>query len=125
MTVHSRGAAAETIGRLADAGVRAILHWYTGSLRDAERAVQGDLYFSVNPAMLRSDRGAALVRLVPPDRILLESDGPYCSHAGRPSTPADLVHLVRELGRLWQVDPTDVARLIEGNLARLIGDACS
>jgi TatD DNase family protein len=75
--------------------------------------------------MLRSDRGTALVRLVPPDRILLESDGPYCTNAGRPSTPTDLVRVVRELGRQWQADPISAALLINDNLKRMIRGASS
>jgi TatD DNase family protein len=119
MTVHSRGAAAEAITRLVDAQARAILHWYTGSLRDAEVALGAGLYFSVNPAMLRSDRGLALIRLVPADQILLESDGPYCTHVGRPATPVDLGYVVRELSRLWQVDRVAAVLTIKRNLARI------
>ena len=53
LTVHSRGAENETIQRLADAGVTAILHWYSGALKYIDTAAAAGLWFSVNPAILR------------------------------------------------------------------------
>ena len=62
VTVHSRAAERETIQRLADARVRAVLHWYTGPLTVADDALAAGLSFSVNPAMVASAKGRALVR---------------------------------------------------------------
>jgi TatD DNase family protein len=42
LTVHSRGAEAETIQRLGQAGVTAILHWYSGALKHIDAAAAPD-----------------------------------------------------------------------------------
>jgi TatD DNase family protein len=57
VTVHSRGAEAVVIERLRAAKVLAILHWYTGPLRLVTDALTAGLYFSINPAMLRTQKG--------------------------------------------------------------------
>src|SRR5688500_16922013 len=77
LSVYSRGAEAETVAALEQAQVSAVLHWYSGSLRHAERALEAGLYFSVNPAMLRTQKGARLIRALPRERVLTETDGPY------------------------------------------------
>jgi TatD DNase family protein len=54
LSVHARGAEAETIAALTDAGVTAILHWYSGALKHAERALEAGLYFSGRPRLRRT-----------------------------------------------------------------------
>jgi TatD DNase family protein len=120
LTVHSRGAAAETITRLTDAGVTAILHWFTGGIRAAAAAVTAGLSFSVNPAMTASRRGRALVAALPQDRVLLESDGPYCQVARRSATPADMPSVVRQLSRFWDADIPDTVAQLRANHEKLL-----
>lgn len=119
LTVHSRGAEAEVIDRLTDAGLPAILHWYTGPLSLVDRALAGGLHFSINPAMVRTKRFATLIDLIPPDRILLETDGPYARVSGRPVRPTDLAGLVDDLARAWGVAPKDAAAKVSDNNDRL------
>lgn len=109
VTVHSRGAESETVSRLAQAGVTAILHWYTGSLDVAEDALAAGLWFSVNPAMTRSQKGEALLQRLPADRVLLETDGPYARHGNRAASPADLNAVLMRLARVWNTS-IDLAR---------------
>src|SRR5699024_5158576 len=54
-----------------------ILHWFTGSLAQMERALSFDCYFSINPKMLKTKSGIDLIQNIPPQRILLETDAPF------------------------------------------------
>jgi TatD DNase family protein len=120
VTVHSRGAERETIERLVTAGTRAILHWYTGPLAAADDAIAAGLSFSVNPAMVTSAKGRALLAWLPHDRILLETDGPYARRAGKPCEPADLAALTADLAHLWQATSAYVRDTIVDNQQRLL-----
>lgn len=53
-----------------------IMHWFSGSSDELERAIEMGCYFSVNERMLNTKRGRASVRTIPPSRLLLESDWP-------------------------------------------------
>jgi TatD DNase family protein len=110
LTVHSRGAEFDVIKHLSQARLPAVLHWYTGPLKLVDDALAADLYFSVNPAMIRSKPFASFITHVPADRILLETDGPYAKTSGRPAQPSDLVTLVNHLAIAWQIAPADAAR---------------
>lgn len=119
LTVHSRGAEAETIERLADAHVTAILHWYTGALGHIDAALDAGFYFSVNTAMLRSRSGLRVLATVPPDRVVTETDGPYTKIAGRASQPRDIPQTVLALSRTWNEEPDQARARIFATMAAL------
>jgi TatD DNase family protein len=110
LTVHSRDAETEVVSDLARAGAIGVLHWYRGPLRDAERAIDAGLYFSINPAMVGTDDGRALIAALPAERILTETDGPYTKAGRRISRPSDVRRVLGALAEQWQVE-ADAARL--------------
>lgn len=120
VTVHSRGAEKIAVARLVDAGARAVvLHWYTGPLGVADDALAAGMSFSVNPAMVASAKGRALLARLPPERVLLETDGPYTRRGGRTCEPPDIITLVADLARLWRVDTQQLRATIGDNQRRL------
>lgn len=66
-----------------------VLHWFTGSRAESRRAIDLGCYFSVNASMLMNNNQRYLVVALPVDRILTETDGPFCKHEGRPVHPRD------------------------------------
>ncbi len=104
LTLHSRGAEAQTIERLAQAKVAAILHWYSGPLKRVDAEAEAGLWFSVNPAMLRSKNGQRIVAALPCERVVTETDGPYSKLGGRASEQQDVPAVVRGLARVWGED---------------------
>lgn len=121
MTIHSRGAGRETVNALTYAAPsRAVLHWYTGPNSAVDDALAGGLYFSVNTAMTRSTGGRALLNRLPVERVLCETDGPYCKHGNRPALPSDLHSVVRVLATVWNVSRSDVLHQLASNAAALI-----
>jgi TatD DNase family protein len=77
--------------------VVAVLHWYNGSLRIAEQAITSGLWYSINPAMTSSVRAAKLLQALPPQHILLETDGPFARSGAGPARPSDLPVVVTQL----------------------------
>jgi TatD DNase family protein len=120
-TVHSRGAEGETIGRLAQARTRAVLHWYSGSLGHVDDALNAGMFFSINPSMLRSNKGASLLRHLPRARVLLETDGPYSRFNNKTATPADLVPAIGQLAQLWDMAAVDARRIVVHNQLAFTG----
>jgi len=119
VTVHSRGAEAVVIQRLRSAGVVAILHWYTGPPGLIEEALAAGLYFSINPAMLRTEKGRKVIAAVPRHRALTESDGPFAKSHGHPTGPADMRLLVSDLAQIWGTNPENARHQLYDNLANL------
>jgi TatD related DNase len=95
LSVHSRRAEADCLDRLAHVGAAAILHWYSGPVGQIDRAVAAGLYFSVNPAMLKSKNGQRIVDRIPRERVLTETDGPHTKVGQRIAEPRDIPWLAR------------------------------
>lgn len=123
LTVHSRGAERDVIKRLADAAVPAVLHWYSGPVSLVDDALTAGLFFSVNEAMARSRKFPSLIRALPPERVLLETDGPFAKSGGSPLEPTNLDCLVMRLAVAWQLDATAAKQTILDNQARLMRSA--
>jgi TatD DNase family protein len=122
LSIHSRGAAASVLERLRahdGAGVP-VLHWFTGSQSELQSAVAQGCWFSVGPAMLRSDRGKALVTAMPRNRVLTETDGPFAQVNGRSASPLDIPFAEQELAALWGVELRDARAILRRNLRRLL-----
>lgn len=85
LSLHAAGAAAEVLDVLEETGCLAsggegscdcILHWYSGPSDQLQRAERLGCFFSINPRMLQTKRGREYARILPADRLLLETDLP-------------------------------------------------
>lgn len=99
---------------------KVVLHWFTGTKSEAKRALDLGCFFSVNAGMLDNERHASMVRAIPLDRILTETDGPFTRAGDRPSQPTDVAVVVEGLGRLHGLPAVDMARVVRGNLRMVL-----
>jgi len=116
LSLHSRSAATpvlDALERHEGYGV-AIMHWFSGSQRELRRAIDMECWFSVGSAMLRGKKGQDLAAMMPPERLLTETDGPFAAANGVPLEPAECEAAIQTLARLWGMDaePTR-ARVVE------------
>lgn len=54
-----------------------IFHWFTGRPKDLKRAIDDGAFFSINPRMIRTKSGQEAIKMIPSDRLLLETDSPF------------------------------------------------
>lgn len=121
LSVHSRRAAGAVLDRLSQypaAGIP-ILHWFSGSKRELLRAVDMDCWFSVGPAMLRTEKGRSLASAMPMDRLLLESDGPFAQIGGRSAWPWDAAQAITPLAELYGQPEVELCEQLRNNLRTL------
>lgn len=112
LSVHSRGAGHHALDMLITAAVasgdemppRACMHAFDGRPIHAERALNAlpnSLYFSVPPSIVRSDCFARLVRRVPLERLLLESDAPALpASQGTRNEPSEITRALHMIAAL-------------------------
>lgn len=122
MSIHSRRASRSVLDCLEKypgAGVP-VLHWFSGSLRELERAVVIGSWFSVGPAMLRTRKGLALATQMPRDRILTESDGPFALLNRVSLMPWQVHDATDRLAKIWNVAPQAAEEIVIDNFRRLV-----
>lgn len=98
---------------------RVVLHWFSGSRSDVRRAVERGCYFSVNEGMLRSTNGERVLRDIPKDRVLTETDGPFLLRGGKPIAPGDVRRAVEMMAASLETPVEDIRRQILSNLRSL------
>lgn len=54
-----------------------ILHWFTGGKKQIIKAVELGCYFSVNKKMLNTENGRNLIKMIPENKLLVETDAPF------------------------------------------------
>lgn len=78
ISVHSRRAEKELLGLLDEYNIEnVIFHWYSGPVGLIPAILERGYYFSVNEAMCLSSNGLSIIRKIPHERILTETDAPY------------------------------------------------
>jgi TatD DNase family protein len=124
LTVHSVRSAKIVLdlidARLPSSQGTVVLHWFTGSKSDARRALALGCYFSINAAMLASDKGRALIAEIPLDRLLTETDGPFTQVNGHPAYPANVALVIEQLAKLRTMPPHALAEAVISNLRRIL-----
>jgi len=128
VVVHTREAEDDTRSIIQDArtaGVTGVLHCYTGSHNLAEVALGAGWYVSFSGIVtFRKWTDDALLRLVPQDRLLVESDSPYLAPVpfrGKRNEPAWVPHTLSKVASVRGEDPLELARTTTENAQRLFG----
>jgi TatD DNase family protein len=127
LVIHTREAADDTLGMLADeaAGLTVVLHCFSLPERLAEVVERGYLLSFAGPVTF--PRSAALQRAahdVPGHLLMVETDSPYLApvpRRGRPNRPANVAHTLRFIAGLRGVTEEELDELTSANAARTFG----
>jgi TatD DNase family protein len=126
--VHTREAEDDTRALVSEAGrdgVRAVMHCFTGSHELARAALDAGWFVSFAGIItFKRWTDDALLRLVPDDRLLVETDAPYLApvpHRGKRNEPAHLPLTITRLAVARASTPESIAALAEANARALFG----
>lgn len=128
VVVHTREAEDDTLAMVREAGaagVRGVLHCYTGSHHLAEIGLAAGWYVSFSGIVtFRKWDDDALLRLVPDDRLLVESDSPYLApvpNRGKRNEPAWVSFTVARVAAARGTDAAALAGQTAENARRCFG----
>jgi len=124
VVVHSRNADGRTAEILKEWGTRVsgVLHCFTGGEDLLHIALElGWMVSFTGIITFKSYDGQALLRSIPRERLMVETDGPYLApvpHRGRRNEPSFVVRVAEELAALREEDPLDVMAYTTENAVR-------
>lgn len=128
VVVHTREAEADMRAMIREAGttgVIGVLHCFTGPAALAETALEAGWYVSfAGIVTFRKWDGNDLIRAVPDDRILVESDSPYLApvpHRGKRNEPAYVSLTLAKVAEARGVPAQALGERVTANTRRLFG----
>jgi TatD DNase family protein len=129
LIIHMRDATEDTLNILredASAGVRGVMHCFTGDLPTALAAIELGFYISFS-GIVTFNSAAELRKVaasIPEEYLLVETDSPYLApvpHRGKPNHPAYVRHVAECVAGLRQTPLERIARVTTANFSRLFG----
>ena len=128
VVVHTREAEDDTRAMIEEAGrdgVIGVLHCFTGSVALAEAALAvGWLVSFSGIVSFKRWAGDDVIRVVPDDRLLVESDAPYLApvpHRGKRNEPAWVSLTIARVATVREAEPAAIGALTTRNARRFYG----
>lgn len=115
--IHTRKAEKEVLDILDKfKDLKVILHCFSGNFKLVRRGVEIGCYFSVPANITRSEHFQKMVKEVPRERILTETDSPYLSpFIGLENEPFFISESIRKISEIWNINEEEVEKQIEKN----------
>ncbi|MBK8269493.1 MAG: TatD family hydrolase [Planctomycetes bacterium] len=126
IVIHCREAHADVMSELrAITGLKGVVfHCFTGTSREAAEILEAGYWLSLTGVVTfkKSNELREVARMLPADRIMLETDSPYLSpepvRSVRPNEPAHLVHTARRIANERGMNFEELATLSSENTRR-------
>jgi TatD DNase family protein len=106
------------------AKVKGDLHFFAGSIEEAKPFLDLGFYFSFTGVVTFTHDYDAIIKFLPLDRIMSETDCPYVApkpYRGKRNEPAYVVETIKAIARIRGEDETVVARQLLENARHFFG----
>ena len=125
LNVHSRSAGRHAIAWLQEHGARRVLlHAFDGKAATARAGLDAGYYFSIPPSIVRSPQKQKLVRHLPLERLLLESDSPVLGpDRDARNEPCNVWLSCQEIAAIKAISVQEVAESTTANARHLFPGA--
>lgn len=101
-----------------------VLHSFSGNLATAQKALQLNFYIGISGPLTykNAESKRQLLKALPLDRILIETDAPYLApvpQRGRRNEPAFVRYIADKIAQIHSMNTEEIAAITTNNAARL------
>jgi TatD DNase family protein len=104
-------------------GIQGVFHSFTGNLDDVKKIMEYDFYYGINGILtFKNAELASVVKSIPLNRILLETDSPFLAPVpkrGKRNESSFLLYIAGKLGEILNMDKEEIEKLTIENTKRL------
>lgn len=128
--IHCRNAFEDVYSRVD--GIAGVVHSFDGSAEQARSFIGKGLYIGINGCSMRSEESISVIKQIPVEKVLLETDSPYCmirkSYAAAKYTtlikskenkPEYLWNILEAFARIKGMDQEEVSKQVLKNTTEL------
>ena len=131
LVIHTRDAREDTLRLLREEGegqVRGVLHCFTEDLDMALRGIELGFYVSISGIVTfrNADQLREVVRELPLERLLVETDAPWLApvpYRGKPNHPVYVREVAQQVAALKEIDVQTLADVTRDNFYNLFSKA--
>ena len=124
LTIHSRNAAVEIIDLLdkflKNTDNKIILHWFSGNKSELDSGIRRNFYFSVNHKMADTEKGMNIIRNIPENLLLTETDAPFTFSGKIKTRTESLLHTINIIAKLKNKTAKQISDLIYNNFKEIL-----
>jgi len=101
-----------------------VLHSFNGNFETAQKALALNFFLGITGPVTykNADEKREMIRHLPLDKILIETDAPYLSpvpQRGKRNEPAFVHHIADKIAEIHLISPAEIASITTANAARL------
>ena len=125
LIVHSRQASDETLEILGEyKNLRGVIHCYSGGKKRIRKFLDlpGEWYFGIDGNVTYEVGLEQVVKNIPKDRLILETDSPYLTPVpfrGEKNCPEYIKYVYQKVSEIWQMSQESTENIIDDNAKRL------
>lgn len=123
INIHTKGAEAEVLENIKKYRVRPpIIHWYSGELDVLKGMLDYGCYFTISVDIEHSKLTREIVKVLPLDRLLTETDGPTSLEwvKGEYGYPLEVQNIVKQISLIKNIPYAEVKEDISDNFNLLM-----
>lgn len=127
LIVHSRKAMEQTLEILGSyRNLRGVIHCYSGGKKRIKNILDlpGKWYFGIDGNLTYEEGLVEVVKLIPKDRLVLETDSPELTplpFRGEKNYPEYVKYVYQKVAEIWQMSFEETEKIIDGNAVKLFG----
>lgn len=124
LVIHCRDAHDDMIALLREHPARGVMHSFNGTEEQARAYLNLGYYIGLNAIAIFSKSYEPMIRMIPLERLLLETDAPYLAPApyrGKRNEPSYIEHVGNAIAPLLSVSPVLLFERTTENAKRLFG----
>lgn len=126
VVVHDRDAHKDVLDSLKNFPVNAggVIHCYSGSSEMAKELIKLGYYLGFDgPVTFKNSKNSAeVLKVIPLDKILVETDAPYLTpepFRGKQNNSMYLVHVINRIAEIRETSPEEIAEITFNNAKKL------
>ncbi len=129
LMIHCREAFSDlidilTANRPALNSVPGVCHFFSGTIEDAQKLMDLGFSFSFGGVITFAREYEKLIKFIPLDKILLETDAPYVApvpYRGKRNEPLYVEEIARKLAKILDKDFYEIAEITTKNAIKIFG----
>lgn len=126
LVIHARDSFQEIFRALDEAGgktLRGVFHSFTGNKKELEKALSFNFMIGINGiATFKNSNLADVVRSIPEDRLLLETDAPFLAPVpfrGKRNESSYLVNIADKVAEIYNLTKEEIGKITSENAENL------